>query len=353
MLWCDKYRPKQLNKFLYSQDLNNSLINIVQKASIDGTLPHLLFYGPSGGGKRSRIRAFLREIFNFDIEKTLKLETKDIQCTDSKKITISLLQSNNHIEVDPSEYGVYDRYVISNLVKELAQAGKIQLEKSNHPFKIIVLNNVDHLSQQAQAALRRTMEKYTRNCRIILCASSISNVIPPVKSRCLCIRVPLPNKIEIVQVLKNVAEQENLVLPINLAESIADSSEGNLRQALMLLESTYSKNKDLKNVAKPDRYNWDLFIQQIANEVLEQQSPKKLLEIREKFFKLTTHSIPSDLIFRKLVDYLIGNIQSTEMKHSIIHDGAVYERRMKLGSRSIFHLEAFIAKVMADIKKPI
>ena len=67
-----------------------------------------------------------------------------------------------------------------------------------HSSKVVVLNEVDSLSRNAQAGLRRTMEKYTGSCRLILCCENSGRIIPPIRSRCLCIRIAAPTPLEVL-----------------------------------------------------------------------------------------------------------------------------------------------------------
>ena len=96
---------------------------------------------------------------------------------------------------------------------------------------------MDHLSKDAQHALRRTMEKYVATCRLILCSNSTSRVLPAIKSRCLAVRVPAPTIDEIKNILFSVARRESLSLPEELAVRIANSSGRNLRRAILMLEA--------------------------------------------------------------------------------------------------------------------
>ena len=98
------------------------------------------------------------------------------------------------MEINPGEAGIYDRYVVQEVIKEMAQHTRLDSGKG---FKVLVLSEVDRLTKDAQAALRRTMEKYTKSCRLVLCCRSPSRVIEPVRSRCLGIRIAAPTQGEV------------------------------------------------------------------------------------------------------------------------------------------------------------
>ena len=130
-----------------------------------------------------------------------------------------MITSNYHIEMAPGDAGLNDRFVIQDVIKEMASSKNIATvgmykEKSSAKnndddnnttkntkkkadYKVVVLVEVDKLTRQAQAALRRTMEKYSASCRLILCCNNPSKVIDPVRSRCLGIRVAAPNVDEV------------------------------------------------------------------------------------------------------------------------------------------------------------
>lgn len=101
----------------------------------------------------------------------------------------------------------------------------------------MLLTNVDHLTKDAQHALRRTMEKYVGTCRLILCSNSTSRVLPAIRSRCLGIRVSAPTADEIKKILHLVAKKESLSLPDELASRITEMSGRNLRRAVLMLEA--------------------------------------------------------------------------------------------------------------------
>lgn len=190
-LWVDQYRPRALDDLHYHQGLSSRL----KALAASGDFPHMLFYGPSGAGKKTRITCTLRQLFGPGVEK-LKIDQRVFLTPSRRKVEVNLVQSNFHIEITPSEAGSYDRVVIQELLKEIAQTQQVDLNAKQR-FKVVIINEADSLSRDAQAALRRTMEKYMSNMRIILCANSTSRLIAPIKSRCLLMRVAAPSREEV------------------------------------------------------------------------------------------------------------------------------------------------------------
>jgi replication factor C subunit 3/5 len=396
VLWVEKYRPNQLSKLELHSEINERLIQLIDNPDF----PHLLLYGPSGGGKCTRIHALLRSIYGRSVDKQ-RVQNKQIKIK-SKVIDISCISSNYHIEINPSDVGLSDRFIISEVIKEIAQTQNVSTvaqsnnnnednsistitlsEKklrddnsmaidsspatSSRNFKIVVLNEADKLSMQAQQALRRTMEKYTSTCRLILVCESLSRVIAPLRSRCLPVRVPAPTEPQISKILLNIAAKESLKVPESLALRIASESERNLRRAILMLEALKVKaavptnnNSNSSNVtsisseldndtkiAKPD---WQQFIDGIAKLICAEQSALQLNLIRGKLYELLVNCIPPDVILKALVSALLKRVDD-QIKHEIVQTAAQYDHRMAQGSKPIFHLEAFIAKFMAIYKR--
>lgn len=160
-----------------------------------------------------------------------------------------------------------------------------------------MIHELDALTKEAQAALRRTMETYMPYCRIIANCESLSKVIQPVRSRCLQIRVPAPSTKEISTILQTISRRENFNLPEDLANGISNFSRRNLRRAIMMLQTAKLKSEKLTDKTYIPMPEYEEFTREIVKDVMQQQSPAQLRKIRSKVYELLTKGISPELIF--------------------------------------------------------
>ena len=191
-----------------------------------------------------------------------------------------------------------------------------------------MLTEVDKLTKDAQHALRRTMEKYMATCRVILVTNSTSKVIPAIRygtssfivrihgylvsrSRCLAVRVAAPSLEEVSGVITAVAKKEGCVLPQQLAARIAERSGRNLRRAILMVEACKVRShtpecRDLIGPFQVAQYpfspdqeiqelDWELYVKETAAQIVAEQSPRKLSEIRSRLYELIVHCIPPEV----------------------------------------------------------
>eukprot|EP00904_Undaria_pinnatifida_P000142 jgi/Undpi1/10128/HiC_scaffold_28.g12582.m1 len=320
MLWVDKHRPKSLD----SLDVHGDLTTRLAAMSEDGEIPHLLFYGPAGSGKKTRVLALLKRIYGPGAER-VRLEHRSFKTPSNRVVELTTVASNYHIEMSPGDAGIYD---------------------------LVVLVGVDRLTKQAQAGLRRTMEKYTSSCRLILLCHSPSKVIEPVRSRCLGVRVPAPSESEVCGVLSSVCRKEGLSLPAELAARVAKSSKCNLRRAVLMLEACRVQQYPFTADQEVQMTDWENYIRQLAREMCLEQSPRRLLDARDKLYELLTNCIPAEIILKTLTRELLKVLDSC-LWAEVLMWAAFYEHRLHLGSKEILHLEAFVAKFMSIYKNYI
>jgi len=155
--------------------------------------------------------------------------------------------------------------------------------------------------------------------------------------------------VQIVDVLNHIAKKEKVILPEKLAMKIAGASDRNLRRAILMFEATKVQQYPFLADQKVNSSDWEMYIGGIANSITQEQSPLRLLQVRSKLYELLGNCIPPDVIMKTLVKKLLARLDDA-LKPKVIEFAAFFEHRMKIGSKPIYHLEAFVAKFMSTYK---
>ena len=213
--WVEKYRPKNLSEVRSQDHVAETLKRMVNAAN----LPHLLLYGPPGTGKTSTILALARELYGPELFHSRVLE---LNASDERGLA-----------------------VIRERVKAFAQQSLINAPASKEyrekypcpPYKIIILDEADSLTQDAQSALRRTMEIYSKITRICLCCNYVSRIIDPIASRCSKFRFKALNDEQAKERVKEILDAEGVPYEEGVIESALSVAEGDLQTALLLREA--------------------------------------------------------------------------------------------------------------------
>ncbi|SCW04576.1 LAFE_0H16622g1_1 [Lachancea fermentati] len=201
--WIEKYRPETLDD-VYGQ---TEIVETVRKFVKEGRLPHLLFYGPPGTGKTSTIVALAREIYG----KNYRNMVLELNASDDRGID-----------------------VVRNQIKEFASTRQI----FSKGFKLIILDEADSMTNAAQNALRRIIEKYTKNTRFCILANYAHKLTPALLSRCTRFRFqPLPAA-AIEKRVTNVLIKEGLKLSPEALKALLKLSKGDMRRALNVLQAS-------------------------------------------------------------------------------------------------------------------
>ena len=334
-LWMDKYSPRTLSQLTF----NPLITKILQSLSQKSDFPHIIFYGPDGSGKKTRIHAFLESLYGNGIYK-MNTETKDLKIN-TNTIQYTITSSNYHLELSPSDNENYDRYIISKVIKESSSVMQLDI-KSQKKFKVIVLLDCDNLTKEAQAALRRTMEKYSKNCRIIIAVNNLSKIIPPISSRCLSLRISSPSDKEIYDCLINIKNMEKLNISNEQIQLIIKNCERNVRMGINCLQLSTIENYS-KDIFIPE---YLISIKEICKKIKDEQSANSLKLIRGFIMNLLVNGISGDVIILNIAKEMIKLQNNESKKREIIKWSAFYDNRTQNGSKDLFHIEALIAKLM-------
>ncbi len=200
--WIEKYRPQTLEKII-SNEQNLIILKNMLKG---GSLPHLLFHGTSGTGKTSTIMALAKELYQNNINlMVMKLDASDDRGINSVRDEIK---------------GFAEK-------KNMFQKG----------VKLIILDEADSMTFDAQFALRRIIEKYSESTRFCLICNYDNKIIPAIRSRCANFRFNPIAKIDLINTIKHICNNENLTIDDESLEIISQLSNGDLRKGINLSNS--------------------------------------------------------------------------------------------------------------------
>jgi replication factor C small subunit len=314
-VWVEKYRPKKLADVIGQKGIVERLSAYVRTRS----MPHMLFAGPAGSGKTTSAIALARELYGEQWR-------------------------DNLIELNASDERGID--IVRGKIKDFARAASI----GSADFKIIFLDEADSLTSDAQAALRRTMERYTQTCRFILSCNYSSKIIEPIQSRCAVFRFRPLTDSDVKLYLKRIAEGEKVDITEDGMNAIASMAMGDLRKATNVLQVAASLGKKVD--------------QDVVFESTENIRPAEIQEL------LTTalggnftaaRSRLDDLIARHGLsgEDIVAGIHravfelpvSEEAKIRLIDRVGEAEFRMVSGSSERIQLEALIAHFAHEGKK--
>ena len=309
-IWTEKYRPGTFADIKGQKEIVEKIKAFVESKN----MPHLLFSGPAGVGKTTLSLVIARELFGENWrENTLELNASDERGID----------------------------VVRVKVKDFARTKAI----GDVPFKLIYLDESDALTREAQQALRRTMENYTKTCRFILSCNYSSKIIDPIQSRCAVFRFKPLSKEEIFTVVEKIVKEEGLSITQEAKDALFEVYDGDVRRLENIMQSCAVMGKgitpelifSMASVAKPKE----------VNEVLSLAAKGNFLESRKKLLSLMLDYGLSGLDVIRQIQKEIWNLKLEDRKKvELVDKCGEVEFRMVEGSDEYIQLESFLAFVM-------
>jgi replication factor C small subunit len=310
--WVEKYRPSSLDEVMGHKEITARLKSYVKQRN----MPNMLFSGPAGTGKTSSAIALARELFGKNMEM-------------------------NFLELNASDERGID--VVRNTIKDFARTLAFDSD-----FKIIFLDECDALTGDAQQALRRTMEKYTKTCRFCLSCNYSSKIIEPIQSRCVIYRFKPLNPEDISNQIEAVAKKEGLTIDEGAKKAVNYVCQGDLRKAINILQGASSTGKkvtedviyNVSSRAKPEE----------IKEMILLALQAKFMEARKKLDALMYEQGMSgeDVLLQLYRETMALEEKdlSDKAKIELVDTIGEYDFRIVEGANERVQLEALLAQFM-------
>jgi replication factor C small subunit len=306
-IWIEKYRPRSLKEVVGQKEITDRLQSYVRSKN----LPHLMFAGSPGTGKTTCALALARELFG-----------------EGWKI--------NFVEMNASDERGID--VVRGKIKEFARTAPL----GGASFKIIFLDEADALTNDAQSALRRTMERYSAICRFIISCNYSSKIIEPIQSRCAVFRFRQLKPEDVKKYLLHIAKLENLEVVDEALDALVHVANGDMRRAVNSLQVAASLSEKITvdvvyqttGTAHPEE----------VRKLLETALKGDFLEARSQLDELMiTYGLSGEDVIRQIhKQFFELNIPDIEKVRLIDKTGEV-EFRIVEGSNDRIQLEALLA----------
>ena len=208
LMWVEKYRPANLKEIINQKDIVNGLSNFSKEPD---EIPHLLFSGPAGVGKTTTALCLAKELLG----ESWRTDTLELNASDERGIKM-----------------------VRERVKEFAAVMKLPTDRDNKKmFRIIILDEADEMTSEAQTALRRIIEDSSRTTRFIIICNYLSQIIEPIQSRCVVFKFRRLSREDVSDYLRFICEKQGVRFEEKAFSTIYDSTLGDLRHSINILQA--------------------------------------------------------------------------------------------------------------------
>lgn len=328
----DQYRPRTLDEIRYHKTISNILKNINPQ-----NIPHMLIYGPPGSGKKSILYSFLGYGKKLKISKKIK--------TSSKEIPFTMYWNDTYVEFDIKEMGMYGKFIIRDIIQQFAETRQL-IDNKKH--KIVVLHHIEMLTVESQYILNKIVETNMVNCKFILISNTLGNIINPLRSCCLPLRINALSNEQITEYISELNKKSKINLSDDQITKIVNTCDRNCKQAVLNLE-TYSLIKSHK--ATLNQTKIDNIVKLILKKRITLNVISKITTYLYEF--IMDNNISSNYILLEIYDRILKTIDNDDLnkKKLLTEIASKYDYRLIKGSKDIMHVQAFIFDIMSILQE--
>lgn len=309
-MWAEKYRPKTLNDIVNQREIVERLKSFVKSRNV----PHCIFAGPPGTGKTTAALCLSRDLYG----DAYREHTMELNASDERGID-----------------------VVRETVKTFARMKSI----GEIPFKIMILDEADNMTSDAQQALRRTMERYTGTCRFVMCANYSGRIIEPIQSRCAPFRFTYLPREEHDRYLNQIAKDEKVKVSAEGLDAIFEVCGGDLRKAINTLQAAASLGKpiDAKVVYSITGKAHPADVQKMIKTAMDGNFVEARKQLREMIQK---YGVAGSDVIRQIHSEIFRAEIPEEWKIKLVGIVGEVDYRLVEGSDEEIQLSALLAKLV-------
>ncbi|KAG7016477.1 Replication factor C subunit 3 [Cucurbita argyrosperma subsp. argyrosperma] len=308
--WVERFRPKSLADVAAHRDI----VDTIDKLTSENRLPHLLLYGPPGTGKTSTILAVARKLYGTNYHNMIL----ELNASDDRGIDVVRQQIQDFASTQSFSFG--------------AKAS----------VKLVLLDEADAMTKDAQFALRRVIEKYTKNTRFALICNHVNKIIPALQSRCTRFRFAPLDNVHVTERLRYVIEAERLDVTEGGLAALVRLCTGDMRKALNILQSTHMASQHITEEAvylctgNPLPKDIEQISFWLLNEPFS-DSFKRIYEIK------TRKGLALVDIVREVTLFVFKIKMPSDVRVQLVNDLADIEYRMSFGCNDKLQLGSLIS----------